>query len=155
MANTYGVTPADVAAELPGLFPDGFSVGSLPTLAHVQASIDTADAIVTMKVLDVTGVAPQVADKAALLAKEYVIARAVARTLAVVYAGRVGPGEINPAAGYFAAATELLNGIALLGEQATGLGTVAPTIGVAMSDARELLISDAELDGGVNRERRY
>ena len=37
MAEVYGVTPADIAAELPGLFPGGFSVSTKPTLAQVTS----------------------------------------------------------------------------------------------------------------------
>jgi hypothetical protein len=150
----YGVTPEQVAAELPGLFPQGFDVGTLPTAAQVLSYIETADALISMNVQDVTGVAPQLADKAALLAKEYIIARAVARVLAVVYAGRIGAGDVSPAAGYFAASEELRKGILALGEQAVGLGTVGPAIGVSMPADRELLICNADLDGGVNRTRR-
>jgi hypothetical protein len=151
---TYGVTPGDVAARLPGLFPQGFSVATVPTIAQVQTFIDTADVRVTMAVQDVTGVAPQLADQATLLAKEFIIARAVANVLAVLYVGSETTG-VNPAVGYFAAATELLKALTELGAQAVGLGTTAPNIGVNMPVDRELLICDAELDGSRNRLRRY
>jgi hypothetical protein len=87
MADTYGVTVTDVAEELPGLFPVGFSPATAPSAAQVASFISTGDTLVTLRVKDATGGVPSASDAAAPLAKRYVINWVLAQVVKIVYAG--------------------------------------------------------------------
>jgi hypothetical protein len=65
MADVYGVTPADIAAELPGIFLGGFSVSTKPTDAQVTSLITAADLTVAISVQDASGTLPTAGDRLA------------------------------------------------------------------------------------------
>lgn len=154
--DTYGVTPADVAAELPGLFPGGFTVATKPTLAQVTSMITTADTVVGLRVLDITGTNPAAEDKAAVLAKRYIIDWVKAQVLRIVYTGN-DPIQVDAAAKPYAdLARATLESIELLGEQAAGPGDAAPRIAYSTNPAdRELLVTDEQLNAGTTRSRMF
>ena len=87
MPDTYAVKPADVAAELPGLFKDGFSQVSKPTLQGVVGFISDADALVTLHLTKALGTSPTANDDNARLAVRYIIDRVIAQVLRIVYTG--------------------------------------------------------------------
>ena len=158
MADTYGVVHADVAAELPGIFPGGFTVGTKPTAAAVTSLITTADALITLKVIDVTGTTPDDTDRAAVLAKRYIIDWVKAQVVRIVYAGNDPEDVARAAAAYDANVTLILEAFTQLGEQAAGDGLAASSRVVAAdnsTDPREFLLTDDDLDGGSSRTRRF
>ena len=149
MPNTYGVTTAAIAAEVPTLFPLGnFSASTKPTQTVVQTWIDTADAIATLKVQKVAGVAPQSTDVAATLAKRYIITWVLASVMRSVYAGN-DPLQVKAAADqYQLPADALLAELEALGLQAAGAGDTPSFIrGVDSSLQRDLVITDDDLGG--------
>lgn len=160
MADTYGVTAADVAAELPGPFPGGFTVATRPTAAQVTSFITTADTLAQLRVEDVTGIAPQSTDKAAVLARQYIIEWVKAKVLSIVYAGN-DPVAISAAVKpYSDLAASLLESIAALAEQAVGTGEAASRIAVsgvstAPTVTREMVIDDTDLDAGSGLRSRF
>lgn len=157
MADVYGVTAADVAAELPGLFPRGFSASTQPTSAQVASWIATADAIVSMKIQDVTGQAPATTDKAAALARQYVIEWVKGKVVGAVYAGNDPVQVANATKPHFDNAKTILTALSELGAQATGTGEAASRVVVPYTEPqRDLLITDEQLDNDEGeRERRY
>jgi hypothetical protein len=88
VADTYAVTSSDIAAELPGLYPSGFSATSTPTTAQVQSLIDAADAIVTFQLRGLTGVDPSLTDQAASMVERYIIETVKAQVIRIAYVGR-------------------------------------------------------------------
>jgi hypothetical protein len=159
MANTYTVTPADVAAELAGLFPGGFTTTSVPTDAQVADMINAADTYVTLRITDSVGTAPNVADKAASLAKRYIIESAKAQVIRVVYLGR-DPFAVSQAASPYEAVAKLqLESIDLLGSQAIGTGEASPRVvtsmGASSFPSRDLLVDTIDLDAGSGLRGRY
>lgn len=157
MADTYGVTVADIAAELPGLFPVGFSDVTAPSAAQVASFISTGDTLVTLRVKDATGGVPASTDAAAPLAKRYVINWVLAQVVKIVYAGN-DPARITEIArAYTDVVTELGTAIDLLGAQAIGVGDSAPRIFAGPSlPERDLMITNADLDGDpAYRPRRF
>lgn len=147
---TYGVTPADVAAELPGIFPGGFSATTLPSDTLVASFIAAADLAVTLKLKDITGAVPADTDAAAPIAKRYIIEAAKASVLRVAYAGR-DPVQIATAVSpYDLLAKTALDSLLLLDAQAVGTGDAAPRIvtslGASSFPSRDLLITDDDLD---------
>lgn len=160
---TYGVTTAQVAAEVPALVPGGdFSASTTPAKTLVQTWIDTADAIVTLKVQQVAGVAPQTTDVAATLATRFIVAWALAWVMRTVYAGN-DPAQVKAAADqYQLPADALLAQLDALGLQAAGAGETPSLVrGVDASLARDLVITDADLGGlaattpATDRARRF
>jgi hypothetical protein len=150
VANTYSVVPADVAAELPGLFPGGFTATTRPTDAQVQSFIDTADTIVTLRITDNVGQSPALSDKAASIAKRYIVNYVLAIVTRMVYAGN-DPAQVNAAAAaYDGAAKSLLDSIDALAEQAVGIGEPAPTT-VGNMTMRSLMICNGDLDPRSSR----
>ena len=144
----YGVTVADIAAELPSLFATGFSAATKPTAAQVLAWIEIADQVIQLHVRDVTGVTPALTDAAAGLAKEFVVNRVIGKIMRAIYAGRAPEQVQSAAAGYYAAAKELYDAITELGSQAAGTGAPSPNVAVPTGlPVRDLIVSDAELDG--------
>lgn len=157
MADTYGVTPADVAAELPGLFPGGFSVSTTPTLAQVTSAISVADTIITLHVQNAAGQAPSIADRASPVAVRFIIDWVKAQVIRVVYAGN-DPAQVAAAAKPYAdLAQEAKDAITALGSQAEGEGDPSPRIQVPYTTAqRGLVVGDADLDPCTPfRERRF
>jgi hypothetical protein len=108
MADTYGVVPRDIANELPGVFPSGFSSTSIPTEGQVASMITTADTMVGLRVLDVTGDDPDPDDATAAIAVRYIVEWVKALVVRIAYSGR-GPDIANAAAAAYAdLATSLL-----------------------------------------------
>lgn len=94
MAGVYGVEPADVAAELPGLFPVGFTQVTPVKLAQVTTWINDADTYIDTVVSDVVTQAPGLADTASQLAKRYIIDEVILRVYRANYAGKVSPAVL-------------------------------------------------------------
>jgi hypothetical protein len=154
---TYGVTAADVAAELPGLFVVGFTQATKPSEAMITAWIGDADAFIDTVVTQVVAVNADLADAAARLARRYVLNDVIARVYRAVYAGKASPADI-------AALTASVDGKTILGQlQALATSEIAaqlakleesalggPKIGVSTTGlpTRALLISDDDLDAG-------
>lgn len=148
--NTYDVVPADISAELPGYFPGGFSATTLPKDDQVADAISTADTIITLVVQDFVGEAPSVDDRAAGIAKRYIIEWVKAWVIRVILAGRP-PVDIAAVAGPFAElAAQMRQALVDLGAQAIGTGESSPRVLTSLSasglPARDLLITDADLD---------
>lgn len=155
--DVYGVTAADVAAELPGLFPGGFSASTKPNDAQVESWITTADTIVSMRVQDITGAVPASTDKAAVLAKRYIIEYTKGQVVRAAYAGN-DPLQVKAAAEpYEENAADLLDHLQELGAQAAGTGEAASrVIASHTTPQRELLVTTEQLDNDEGyRERRY
>ena len=155
MANTYGLTPADVAAELPGLYPGGFSAGTVPTATKVQEWLDTADLRVTIRVQDVAGLLPISSDRVAPLAKRAILDKVIAQVLRAVYTGNAPSDIADATRPYEESARAQLDDIAYLGAQAAGAGT--PVVRIRTSqDAlgsftadRDLIIQNEDLNPGA------
>lgn len=158
MPGVYGVTAADVAAEMPTLFPSGFTPHTTPSLAVVEAWITRADFLVSQLVLRVTGTAALPGDAAAVLAEQYVIDFTKARVMRAMYEG-AAPESVNAAAApYFASASEMLKALEAMGTQASGAADegAAPRVLGSIPDAdRTLTVTDAELAAYPDRVRRY
>jgi hypothetical protein len=156
MADTYGVTPADVAAELPGIFPGGFSASTTPTAAQVAAFIATADLVISIAVQDVAGVAPQASDRAALLARQFIIEAVKARVIRIVYAGNDPERVAAAARPYMDNATEIRTAIEALRTQAAGIGEPAAKVQVPYTtDPRALVLGSDQLDPTYRDARRF
>jgi hypothetical protein len=154
VANTYDVSPADVAAELPGLFPGGFTALTKPTELQVQGLIDTADTVITLRIIDNVGQSPELTDKAAAIAKRYILNYVLAVVTRIVYAGN-DPVQIGQAAApYEAAAKVLLDSIDVLGAQAIGTGDASPTT-LGNMTTRSLMLCDDDLDPNCGRRGRW
>lgn len=157
MPETYGVVPADIAAELPGLYPGGFAATTKPTDSQVETWITTADAVVTMKVQDVTGAVPSIDDKAAVVAKRHIVEWVKGQVVRAAYVGN-DPLSVKAAAEpYEKAAKDMLDALDALGSQATGTGAAASRVLLPTSAPdRDLLINSADIDGDDGyRERRF
>jgi hypothetical protein len=155
--DTYGVLHADISGELPGLFPGGFTVNTKPTAVQVTAWIAAADTIITLKVQDITGAVPAVADKAAVLAKRYVIEWVKAQVMRAAYVGN-DPLEVKAAADpYDIVAKQYMDALVELGAQAAGTGEAASRVTVPYTTPqRELMIRDEQLEDDEGfRERRF
>ncbi|HEY7195522.1 MAG TPA: hypothetical protein VH439_17395 [Gemmatimonadales bacterium] len=89
MANHYGITPDVIAGELPGLFPDGFTVSTKPTEAIVTAIIAREDAIayIAAKWIEEIDDDPDLAAAVTAMATNYVIWATKWHVLEIVYAG--------------------------------------------------------------------
>jgi hypothetical protein len=150
VADTYGVTPADVAAELPGIFPGGFTATTLPSDALVADFIAAADLAVTLKLKDTTGGAPAATDAAAKLAKRYVIESAKAQVLRVAYAGAIPPTSTSRWRRTSCSRRRSSMRSHCSDSQAIGTGDAAPrvttSLGASGLPTRDLLITDCDLD---------
>lgn len=157
MPDTYGVEPADIATELPALYPSGeFTVATKPTYAQVASMITVADTVVTLRVIQTTGVEPTADDRAADIARRYIIERVKAQVLRIVYTGN-DPVSVNAAVGpYDQSASEALKAIEQLGLQAVDTGDAAPRVltpDTSAAATREMIITADDLDAGSNRRR--
>jgi hypothetical protein len=156
VADIYGVAPQDVASELPGLFPGGFDSLTIPAVATVVNWISTADTIVSLYVTDITGVNPAVTDKAAILAKRYIIEWVKGQVIRTVYTGNDIARVEAAAAPYAVSAQALLDALEQMGAQAVGIGEASPRVRVsALLPDRDLVLSDAMLDQGNERLRAF
>ena len=157
MPDTYGVTPADVSAELKGLYPLGFSAATVPTDAQVTEWISTADDIVRLHLIDETGQVPAVSDAAARLAKTFIKEWVKAQVIRNAYAGQ-DPTSVETAAKPYADnAKTILGELDEMGSQAVGTGAESPQIAVAYTlPDRDLIVTDDELDNcDAYRTRKY
>jgi hypothetical protein len=154
--DTYGVVPSDIAQELPGLFPTGFDATTIPTEGAVAGWITTADTIVSLRVTDVTGTNPALSDKAAVLAKRYIVDWVKEQVIRTVYTGN-DVNRVEAAAKPFAvSAAALLKSIEDLGAQAVGTGEAAPRTRVAsLLPQRDLVVTDSMLEPGSSRSRNF
>lgn len=150
MADTYEVLPKDVAAELPGIFPAGFTATSMPSESQVASAISTADTLITLQVEDLVGQAPDVSDRAAPLAVRYIVEWVKAWVIRVAYAGR-DPAQVNAVASpYDVLAKQMWDALIALGAQAEGTGESSPRVmtsvdGVALP-VRDLVVDTIDLD---------
>lgn len=157
MADTYGVTPADIAAELPGLFPGGFSASTKPSDTLVESWISDADIVVQLKVQDITGTVPAVTDKAAVLAKRWIKETVKAQAVRAALVGN-DPLAVKAAAEpYESSAKFLWTALIDMGAQLVGTGEASSRVQVAYTTPqRALVVTDTQLDGDTGyRERRY
>lgn len=163
MAGVYGVEPTDIEAEVPGLFPSGFTQSTKPTLATVTSWITDADAYVDAVVSDASSRVQQAATDSDVedvpdiiarlspLARRYVIADVLARLYRAVYAGKASPADIAAMLGDLSG-TALLTQMETLVQQAIDIivkPPVGPVIGISATiPTRSLLITDDDLDAG-------
>jgi hypothetical protein len=149
MPDLYGIAADDIAAELRGIFPLGFDVDSSPTEAMVTAWISTADTIVRLKIVDVTGGVPALADAAASLAQTFIKFWVETQVIRTVYAGKDPVAIAAALKPYSDTADAILKAIEDMGSQAVGVGTAAPRTAVAYTvPDRGLMVTDDELDFG-------
>lgn len=152
MADVYGVTPADIAAELPGMYPGGFTANTKPTLATVTTLISEADTIAQLRIQKVTGeAAADPAAKSAPLARRYIKASVKAEVVRIAYAGNDPRQVAEVAAPYERTAEFVLGEIDELGEQAQdAVGVPASRVrGTDGANVRDLLVSDETLGYGA------
>lgn len=146
MPDVYGVVPADVAAELPGLFPGGFAVSTVPTLGQVASFIAVADLKLSLVIQNAAGIAPASDDRAVPLAKRTIIERVKAQVIRIVYTGNA-PEQVDQAARpYEDLANEGYLALAKLTTQAVGTGETPNRMHTSdVVPVRDLLVSDCEL----------
>lgn len=148
MADTYGVTAADIAAELPGIFPGGFDANTRPTSAQVTGWISVEDLRVVIAVEREAGALPATSDRVAPLAKRIIIERVKAQVMRTVFAGN-SPAEIAQASKPFdEIATATLADLRELGAQAAGVGTPTNLVTVSETPDRDLIVQDSDLNPG-------
>lgn len=156
MADTYGVTAAEIASELKGLYPSGFSATTVPTLAQVTEWISTADDIVRLHVVDVSGASPASTDSAARLAKTYIKEWVKAQVIRTAYAGNDSAAIDQASRPYSDTAKLVLKAIDDMGSQAAGAGAASSRVSVSsMLPDRELIITDDMLDIDSARTRAF
>lgn len=157
MPDIYGVQPDDIAAELRGLFPNGFDVDTVPTEAQVIEWISTADDIVRLHLVDSTGGVPAITDAAARLAKTFIRAWVTAQVVRVVYTGNDASAVAQASQPYSDTAKMVLKELDEMGFQAIGTGEASPQVAVAYTlPDRELMVTDDELDSDNSfRTRKY
>lgn len=157
MADTYNVLPANISNEIPALFRTGFSTTTKPTAAMVTEVITEADVIVSERVERNTLTTPALADKAAPIARRFIINYVLAWVMRIVYAGQDATIVAQAAAPYEAAADRSLAALDLLGSQAagTGEGTFERVRYQVVSPTRELLITEEMLESGARSARRF
>lgn len=147
MADTYGVVAADVAAELKGLYPDGFSGTTVPTLAQVTDWISTADDIVRLHIVDMTGATPAASDSAARLAKTFIKEWVKAQVMRAAYVGNDSLAVENASRPYADSAKTILKEIDGMGSQAAGTGDASARVSTSyLVPNRDLMIRDDMLD---------
>lgn len=146
MPDTYGVTAADIAAELPGLFPGGFTTTTKPTLAQVTSYITAADLWVSLSIQNASGSVPAASDRLAPLAKRVIVERVKGQVIRDVYTGN-DIERVNAAAAPFErAARESLKAITDLQTQATGVGDPPNrVVSSSTTPTRDLMVLDEDL----------
>lgn len=156
MPGNYGVTGAEVAAELPSLFPNGFSPTSLPTAAKVDEWIQVADDRVSLLVQRVSGALPIATDAAYRLGRNYVLSYVKGKVVRALYEGNA-PERVQAAAvGYFVEATDALKELEALKDQASGTtdeGVTPKVRGEMPTPDREMIVTDEDLDPVRGRRR--
>lgn len=154
MPGLYGVSAADIAAEMPALFPvtvanpNGFGATTKPSEAKVNEWITAADVIAQLRVEASSGAPADPAAKAAPLAKQYIREYVKAQVIRTVYAGQ-DPRDVDEAAAAFESDRDrLYDDLGKLGSQLEGQGPSVARVRGKVSD-RELLIGDAQLGAGA------
>lgn len=154
MPDVYGVVHGDVSAELPGLFPAGFSVATVPTDVQVTGWITTYDTIAELRVRDIAGSNPAAGDKAAVLAKRYIIEATKAEVIRAVYTGNDVERVEQAVRPHTSSAKAFLAELETLGAQAVGTGEASPRIRTESSlPTRDFLVTDEQLDTSSSRHR--
>lgn len=154
MPDVYGVAHGDVSAELPGLFPVGFTADTVPTDDQVTGWISTYDTIAELRVRDVAGSNPAAGDKASVLAKRYIIEATKGEVIRTVYTGNDIERVEQAVRPHTAAAKAFLAELETLGAQAVGPGDASPRIRTESSlPTRDLLVTDEQLDTSSHRHR--
>jgi hypothetical protein len=152
MADTYGIVPADVAAELITLFPVGFTQVTAPTLAQVVSFITTEDLRASIAVQNASGAVPSASDRVAPLVRDVILNRVKARVLGIVYAGQapdVLAALLDP---YEENAKAAIASITELQTQAAGAGDpVNRVLSSSTIPCRDLLVCDSDLGPAPHR----
>lgn len=159
MPGYFGVTAADVAAELPGIAPaGGFTASTRPTLADVDRWITRADTRATLAVQRSTGTLPLATDAGYPLGKDYVTEWAKGKVKRAIFEGRRSQ-DVRAATDYhFIEAKDTLKEIEELGVQITGAiaeGVPSRVRGVTPSPSRQMLVGDEDLNTGTSRKSRW
>jgi hypothetical protein len=150
MADTYQVTPATIAGELPGLFPNGFTQVTKPNVQQVTDFISVADLMVSIAVENASAEPPDASDRLAALARRIVIDKVKAMVLRVVYAA-LAPADIDSATKpYEDLAQGALASIIALGAQAAGAGEPVNKVRTSTPGdlVRDLVVQDVDLNPG-------
>lgn len=155
MPGLYGVSAADVAAEIPALFPvdathpNGFSATTKPTQAKVEEWITAADAMAELRVVSASGQAADVNAKAAPLIRQYIRNYVLAQVMRAIYAGQ-DPADIDDAARpYEIERDRIYDDLQLLGSQLEGPAAVSIARVRGKISDRELLVRDADIGTGA------
>lgn len=155
MPGLYGVSAADVAAEMPALFPidgthpNGFSATTKPTEAKVNDWILAADALAELRVVNASGQAADPNAKAAPLIKQYIREYTKAQVIRAVYAGQ-DPDDVDNAARSFEAERDrIYDDLGLMGSQLEGVAAVAIARVRGKVSDRELLVRDSDIGTGA------
>lgn len=154
MPDVYGVVHGDVSAEVPGLFPVGFTAETVPTADQVTGWISTYDTIAELRVRDVAGSNPAAGDKASVLAKRYIIEATKAEVIRTVYIGNDVERVEQAVRPHAASARAFLAELESMGSQAVGTGEASSRVRTESSTSqRGLLVTDEQLDTGSSRHR--
>lgn len=147
MADVYGVTPTDIAGELPAIFVGSSPASSTLTPTQLADFITQADLSITIAILNASGAEPSSSDRVAPLAKRYIIDRVKAQVIRIVYTGNA-PADVDAAAKpYEMAARDALASITALETQAAGAGEPAAHVrSSSTTPTRDLIICDSDLD---------
>ena len=151
MADLYGVTPAQIAGEMPQLAPvGGFSSVTVPKLEDVIEYITEADTAIRAYILERTGVTPDPAtDASAPLAKRYIAEHVAAQIMRKLYEG-LDPLQVEAIwTAQMKVANSYRDMIKNMGSAAVGPPGTVPESGVrggAEFSERDLVVNDAMLD---------
>lgn len=110
--DTYGVTPLDISAELPGLFASGFTQATKPTIDQVRSWISRSDTRVSVAAAQLEDAAPsEFANAVPAMAKDYIIEFVKGKVLQTVYAGNDPQALASILAPQFSAAKDALQAL--------------------------------------------
>jgi hypothetical protein len=158
MAGIYGVTAADVEAELPGLVPVGFTQATKPSLDTVTLWIADADTFIDSVIrdalarIDAAGAldaAPGTTDRFTQFAKRYIVADVVARVLRATYAGKANAADLTALLASYGGASVLAQIEAEVTQAIENIITPpsVPEVAVPYTTApRSLIVDDTDLD---------
>ena len=150
MADTYGVLPIDIAAELPFVFKTGdVTQADIPNRARVTEWISRADARAYLVAENIINAAPSLTDKAVPMAKEFIVQYVKAKVLAAIYAGNDPAAYATIVASAYGDAKNALQTLIDLGTQIEGAGGSSPRLAISLATvatSRDLLVEDIDLD---------
>jgi hypothetical protein len=146
VAETFGVTPASIAAELPGLFPGGFTATTKPALDEVTSLITSAAAMAVLKLKAASDKVVIDDEAAGVVVERYVIERVKGQVVRMAYVGR-DPAAVDAAARpYDDASVDAMATLIALVEKQTD--DVLPRVrGIDGTCQRDLVINDDDLGG--------